>query len=119
MIKNLIIVIAAGALFLHFYPQPELTQWFDAQKNKAIVSFAQVTDVKVRLKSDVIYNELKPKFSQFNSKEQAFLKELTRSRQSVIDFYQQFCQTKRYTANLHRKNQTLVCNKISQYQSLF
>ncbi len=117
--KKLLILIVAIATFLHFYPQPELNRWFNAQKSQVMSSFSAATDTKVRLKAEVIYNELQPKFNQFNNGEQKFLKEITGSRRSVIEFYQQFCQTKRSTAKLHQKNQTLVCNKIGQYQSLF
>jgi hypothetical protein len=119
MIKKLLVLIVAVSLYLHFYPQSELTLWFHQQKASLIEGFSAATDTQVRLKSEIIYTELKPQFNQFTTGEQKFLYKITRSRQSVITFYQTFCITQRHTAKLHRDNQTLVCNKISGYQSLF
>ena len=46
--KNLLILIVAAALFLHFYPQPELEDWFSEKKVTAIAIFAKATDTQVR-----------------------------------------------------------------------
>lgn len=119
MIKKLLLLIAGSAVFLHFYPQPELTRWFNQHKTSLITGFSAATDTKVRLKSEIIYTELSPQFNQFSTGEQQYLYDITRSRQSVIAFYQKFCKTQRHTSKLHRNNQVLVCKKISSYKSLF
>ena len=53
--KNLLILIVAVALFLHFYPQPELDDWFAQQKETILTSFSEATDTQVSLKSDKIF----------------------------------------------------------------
>lgn len=119
--KNLLILIVAAAIFLHFYPQPKLEQWFEEQKTFVLGEFSDATDTKVRLKADKIYTDLKPHYNQFSSQELAFLKEITSNRKSVIAFYQEFCGTApvKRTPKFHQVNQTLVCKTISQYQSFF
>ena len=119
MIKKLLVIIVAVSLFLHFYPQSELTLWLNQQKASLIKGFSAATDTQVRLKSEIIYTELKPQFNQFTSGEQNFLYQITRSRESVITFYKTFCVTQRTTPKLHRDNLALVCKKITNYQRLF
>jgi hypothetical protein len=117
--KNLLILIVAIAIFLHFYPQPELENWFKEQKTNALSSFSDATDTKIRLNPQKIYNDLKPNFEQFNAEEQKFVREITSSREAVKVFFKDNCQEKRPVPKLHQKNQLLVCKKISNYQSLF
>ena len=117
--KKLLILIVAAAIFLHFYPQPKLESWFNEQKTMVLAKFSAATDTKVRLKADRIYLDLKPKFSQFNEDEQKYLKELTRSRETVVEFYQTYCKSQQTTPKFHQKNQQLVCKKMDEYQSLF
>ncbi|XQW84999.1 hypothetical protein ACOYR1_18040 [Thalassotalea piscium] len=119
--KNLLILIVAAAIFLHFYPQPELEAWFEEQKAFVLGKFSDATDTHVRLKSEKIYTDLKPHFKQFSAKELAFLKEITSDRKKVIAFYHEFCSTtkpKRSTT-FHYGNQPLVCTAIGKYQSFF
>lgn len=113
--KKLLILIVAAALFLHFYPQPELEDWFIEQKTVVMESFSEATDTQVRLKSDIIYNELKHEFDHFTNEEQAFLKEMTIDRKSVKSFFVTFCEANQRSPNFHRNNQEIVCRKISQY----
>lgn len=117
--KNLLILIVAIAIYLHFYPQPELESWFEEQKTMVLSEFSNATDTKVRLNPDKIYNDLQPKFGQFNENEQAFVKEVTSSRESVKEFFNNNCKEKRPTPKLHQKNQQLLCSTINSYQSLF
>jgi hypothetical protein len=116
--KKLLILIVAAALFLHFYPQPEVEDWFEEQKTMVMESFSEATDTKVRLKSDIIYNELKNQFDHFTNEEQTFLQELTVDRKSVKSFFVTFCEGKQRSPNFHRDNQEKVCRKISQYSGL-
>jgi hypothetical protein len=44
--KNLLILIVSAALFLHFYPQPEVTKFYDEQKNSLLDGFAEFSDTK-------------------------------------------------------------------------
>lgn len=117
--KNLLILIVAIAIYLHFYPQPKLESWFEEQKTMVLSEFSNATDTKVRLNPDKIYKDVKPSFGQFNENEQLFVKEVTSSRESVKTFFKKHCKDKRPTPKLHQKNQQLLCSKITAYQSLF
>jgi hypothetical protein len=117
--KNLLILIVAIAIYLHFYPQPELESWFEEQKTMVLSEFSSATDTKVRLNPDKIYKDLQPHFDQLNKDEQAFVRDVTKSRDGVKEFFKNNCQEKRPTPKLHQTNQQLLCNKISAYQSLF
>ena len=41
--KNILILIVAAAVFLHFYPQPEVTKFYEDKKNMLLDSFAEFT----------------------------------------------------------------------------
>ena len=116
--KNLLILIVAAAIFLHFYPQPKLESWFEEQKAFVLGGFSDATDTKVRLKSDKIYQDLSNHFAQFNAQEQTYVAEITRSRKQVKSFYQSHCLDKKRTTKLHRDNLIKVCQTISEYSSL-
>ena len=116
--KNLLILIVAAALFLHFYPQPEIEDWFTEQKKVVMETFSEATDTKVRLKADIIYKELENQFDHFTDEEQGFLQEMTIDRKSVKSFYVRYCEGKQSSPNFHRNNQEKVCRKISQYSGL-
>ncbi|NMP30559.1 hypothetical protein HII17_03195 [Thalassotalea sp. M1531] len=116
--KNLLILIVFAAVYLHFYPQPELTQWYNEQKETALEIFSDATDTKVRLKSDRIYKDLESRFDEFRDSEIKYLEQITSSRSSVKEYYTDFCSGKR-DSKFHVKNQKLVCQTISQYTGLF
>ena len=117
--KNLLILIVVAAVFLHFFPQPKLNEWYQTQKAWLLESFNDATDTRIRLNPDKIYRDLARDLSSFNDGEQAFLKEITASRSNVKSFYQEFCQQQKRSAKLHQKNQQRVCETIQPYQSLF
>jgi hypothetical protein len=116
--KKLLILIVAAALFLHFYPQPKLDDWFTQQKTMFLDKFSEATDTKVRLKADKIYTDLESQLTSFNSDEQAFLKKITADRKLVKTFYNDYCESKEQSPHFHRANQIKVCNTIAQYGSL-
>ncbi|MFB0981988.1 MAG: hypothetical protein QMC62_13870 [Alteromonadaceae bacterium] len=116
--KNLLILIVAAALFLHFYPQPELEDWFSEKKVAAITIFSKATDTQARLKADKIYSDLESQFNTFSTDEQAFLKKITMDRESVQAFFTDFCQSNKQTPQLHNENQQKVCQTIAHYSLL-
>ena len=67
--KKLLILIVAGALYFHYYPNEKLNNWLFEQKQTVLGYFSDATDTKVRLKSDKIYQDLAKDFGQFNSQE--------------------------------------------------
>ena len=117
--KILLILIVATALFLHFYPQPEVDDWFEEQKTVVLDAFSESTDTQVRLKSDKIYSDLKNQLIHFSNDEKDFLKEITSDRESVKTFFVDFCEGNKQSPNFHRENQEKVCRKISEYSWMF
>lgn len=116
--KKLLVLIVFTAVFLHFYPQEELTLWYEKHKNELLNSVNQSTDTKIRLKAGKIYQDLEPKFNQFKPKELEYLKAITSDRATLLEFNTAFCENNEPNANLHIKNQKLVCAGIRKYQSL-
>ena len=116
--KNLLILIVAIALFLHFYPQPEVDKKYQEIKTQVLSAFSDATDTKVRLKADKVYTDLKPELDSFNEEEIKFLKEITTDRHSVRNFYQDYCEGDKQTPIFHSTNLGKVCKVIGNYQSL-
>lgn len=116
--KNLLILIVAAAVFLHFYPQPEVTKFYNEGRASLLDGFAEFSDTSVRLKSDKIYIDLKPKFDSFSTDEIATLKELTSSRKNVNSFFQTYCKDKKRSAIFHPSNQLKICTTIRQYENM-
>jgi len=116
--KNLLILIIAAALFLHFYPQPEVTKFYNDQKNRLLDGFSEFSDTNVRLKADKVMIDLKPKLAQFSSEEVKYLEEITSSRSNVKSFFDEYCTNKKRNAIFHSSNQQEVCKTMSQYESM-
>jgi len=116
--KNLLILIVFTAVFLHFYPQPELERWFTNQKETAIAAFSNATDTRARLSPGIIYKDLTPEFKQFNSEELKVLQELTSSRQKVANFNSEYCRSNKQSPRFHISNQQKICKVIAKYQNL-
>tara|TARA_R110000787_G_scaffold75182_1_gene166696 strand:- start:342 stop:698 length:357 start_codon:yes stop_codon:yes gene_type:complete len=117
--KKLLILIVAGALYFHFYPNEKLNSWLLAQKTVALSYFSDATDTSVRLSSKKVYQDLSGDFAQFSSKEQAYVAEITASREEIINFYQLYCLKKKQAPKLHRDNLTKVCQVIGNYSKFF
>ena len=116
--KNLLILIVAAALFLHFYPQPEVTKFYDEQKAALLKGFAEFSDTQVRLKADKIYTDLERELDSFSPDEVAQLKDLTSSRTNVQAYYGTYCQNPKPHFIFHPKNQKKVCKTIYRYENL-
>ena len=116
--KNLLILIVAAAVFLHFYPQPEVTKFYNEQKQALLDGFSEFSDTKVRLKADKIFIDLQSELSNFSTEEITSLKEITSSRTNVKEFYQSYCKEKASSITFHPTNQASVCKTISQYENM-
>ena len=116
--KNILILIVAAAVFLHFYPQPEVTKLYTETKASLLHSFAEFSDTNVRLKADKILIDLKPELKSFSAKELDSLKEITSSRSNVNAFFQDYCKHKKRSATFHPTNQSKICKTISKYESM-
>jgi len=116
--KKLLILIVAGALYFHFYPNEELNTWLLEQKSMVLSSFSEATDTNVKLKADKVYQDLSKDFSQFTVKEKAYVAEITSSHKKIKYFYERHCKINKQTPRLHRENLKKVCKAISQYSHL-
>jgi len=116
--KNLLILIVAIALFLHFYPQPEVTKFYNEQKEALVDSFSEFSDTKIRLKADKIFTNLQSELDSFSASEVKYLKEITSSRSNVKEFYQRYCANQEGNSIFHPANQAKVCETISHYESM-
>ena len=116
--KHILILIVAAAVFLHFYPQPIVTQFYEDTKATLLDDFAEFSDTSVRLKSDKIYTDLESEFDSFSAGEIDSLKEISSSRSNVNDFYQTYCIGKKRSGIFHPTNQSKICKKIGQYENM-
>lgn len=116
--KNIIILIVAVAVFLHFYPQPEVTKFYNETKETLLEGFSEFSDTSVRLKADKIFIDLEPQLGSFSAAEVEELKEITSSRKNVNSFYQTYCKGKKRNAVFHPMNKTKVCKTIDKYQNM-
>ncbi len=116
--KNILILIVAAAVFLHFYPQPEVTKFYNETKESLLDGFSEFSDTSVRLKADERFTDLKPEFKSFSSEEVSSLKEISSSRKNVNVFYQDYCKNEKRSAIFHPTNQAKVCKTISKYESM-
>lgn len=116
--KNIIILIVFAAVFLHFYPQPEVTKFYNETRASMQDGFSEFSDTSVRLKADKILIDLKPDLAQFSSEEIDSLEEITTSRKNVSSFYQEFCKNKKRSLVFLPKNQAKICKTISQYENM-
>lgn len=117
--KNLLILIVAISVYLHFYPNAEVTKIYNEKIEWLSDTLSEYTDTKARLKSSIIYENLEPKFASFSEKEIAHLKELSDSRSNVKDFNEKFCETPKRDLVFHVNNQANICKEISTYMSRY
>lgn len=116
--KNILILIVAAAVFLHFYPQPEVTKFYNETKESLLEGFSEFSDTNVSLKADKIFIDLEPQFDSFSLDEVNSLKEITSSRDNVNSFYQEYCKGKKRSTIFHHTNQAKICNTIGQYANM-
>jgi hypothetical protein len=107
----------AISVYLHFYPNAEVTRFYNENKERLVDMFSDYTDTKARMKSSIIYDDLKPEFESFSDKEIEHLEEITVSRRSVKNFNKTVCENKQRDKVFQEYNQTKVCQVISRYTS--
>ncbi|MCI2282119.1 hypothetical protein L3081_00275 [Colwellia sp. MSW7] len=116
--KNILILIVGIAVFLHFFPQPEVTKFYNDIRASMDESFSDFSDTSVRLNPDKILIDLKPDLKHFSPAEVDSLKEITSSRKHINEFYQSFCRDNKRSTTFHPNNQAKICRTISNYSSM-
>jgi hypothetical protein len=117
--KKLLILIVAVAVYLHFYPNAEVTKFYEDKKEVLLKGFADFSDTKVRLKAEKIYIDLQSDLADFSEEEVTHLRDITSSRDTVKEFYFSICQTEQRDVIFHIKNESKVCSTIARYTSMF
>lgn len=118
MFKNILIIIVAIAVYLHFYPNEALTNWYNTTKESATTQFADIADTKARVAPSKLINVLQQDFKKFSKHEVAYVKELAQSRESLRAFHKDYCETGKDNRRLRRDYQLIVCAKLEQYRIL-
>lgn len=116
--KNLLILIVAAALFLHFYPQPAVTAFYNETKAGLANKLSEFRNTGLQLKVDKIFTDLEPELNSFSTEEVNSLKEITSSSNNTRIFYQDYCINNQRDLVFHTQNQTKVCKAINKYASL-
>ena len=116
--KKLLILIVAFAVFLHFYPQPQLKKWYEDKKEAALSGLSDIFDTKARLYTEKILTDLKGEMRYFNQQERVQLMQLVSSRKSVKTFYADICLAKKHQLIFRPVVQDKICNTILQYNNL-
>ncbi|MGJ8692844.1 MAG: hypothetical protein ACSHW0_10220 [Thalassotalea sp.] len=111
--KKILILIVGIALYLHFYPNTELNNWYEDKKAEFLDTMAKSTKVTFKSNLDGIYDELKNEFIGFSDTELKNLKTITGSVDSITKFYQKSCQGTERTNLFHPDNADKVCRKLS------
>lgn len=117
--KNLLILIVASALFLHFYPQPELEKWYNHHKNSLLSGFHRATDTQVRINTKKVLSDLEPLFTHFSPEEIEYSTKLTVDRETLLLFHAKHCDKNAPDFNFQSKNQKKVCTVINKYSNYF
>ena len=106
------------ALYLHFYPNEALTNWYNSAKNSATTQFADISDTKARVAPSKLISELREDFKKFSKHEVAYVKELAQSRDNLRAFHKDYCKTGKDNTRLRRDYQLIVCAKLEQHRIL-
>jgi hypothetical protein len=116
--KHLLFLIVAASVYLHFYPNEKVTTFFNEQKQLLLGQFDELTDTKLQLKADKIYDDLVDELGVFSEEEVEHLTKITASALNVKEFYFAICKTNRRDIIFHINNEKKVCETISRYSSM-
>ena len=112
--KKILILIVGIALYLHFYPQPELNDWYEGKKAEFLDTLAKATKARFKSSVDGLYDELKTEFEDFSPVEFQNLKTITSSVDQVTEFYEKNCTENIHSKFFHEGNAERVCYRLSK-----
>ena len=118
MFKKLLILIVAGLIYLHFYPNPAVDAWYETQIASLQRTFDDATDTRVGVSGEAIYKDLLSEFPSFTPKEQLYVKEITLTGRSVKHFYEDHCLSGVRDKAFKLGNHIKVCSAIKRYSRL-
>lgn len=115
--KKLLILIVSAAIYLHFFPNPELTQFYEDKKSQFLNKMSQSSQVTFKKKMNNIYNEIKADYVGFSATELAKLKDITESVESIEQFNEEYCVKGKKNKNFHPDHIDKICLKTSHFLS--
>jgi hypothetical protein len=114
--KNLLILIVAIAVFLHFYPQPEVDQFYQEQKESLMAIFSEATETSAGLNLSTVTKDIEALFPTFRKSEKKHTLTIIESKKSVKAFYSTHCTGKALRdKKLHVDNQEKICRTLKRY----
>lgn len=117
--KKLLILIVSVAIYLHFYPNPALTEFYQDKKNQLLNKMSQSSKVTFKKKMNNIYKEIKAEYVGFSATELAKLKDITQSVESIEQFNEEYCIKGKKNKNFHPDHIDKICLKTTSFlQSL-
>ncbi len=117
--KNLLILIVCAAVYLHFFPEPELQAWIDDKIASAKSGFNSATDTNAKLSTKKVRKDLKQFEEHFLEDEIEYIDELTSDRKTLISFYYAQCSPYKRDFKFQSKNQEKVCRVTGKYSKFF
>ncbi len=114
MFKNLLIIVVAAAVYLHFYPNEDVNKWVAEQKENADELFNETFDTKARVSPKKLLSAMQKDMQKFTKAEVAYLETLVESRSDLKEFNKTYCGTTKRNPQMRDIQVDQVCEKISQ-----
>lgn len=115
--KKLLILIVSVAIYLHFYPHPAISAFYEEKKAQLLNKMSQSSKVTFKKTMNNIYNEIKTEYVGFSSTELAKLKEITQSVASIEQFNTEYCVQGKENKNFHPDHVDKICVKTASFLS--
>ncbi|TKB46611.1 hypothetical protein [Thalassotalea mangrovi] len=116
--KKIIILIVAAAVYLHFYPSPQLNAWWESQKAWMDGHVNEFADTRARVSPSKLLTVMSPHLKKYSKSERSYVEELATSRENIRDYYNEFCSGGNYNRRLNRELQQQLCSTIDQHRLL-
>lgn len=114
--KKILILIVTTAIYLHFFPQPELEQFYQEKKASLLNSLSKSTKVGFKANLNGFVEGLTDNSIGFSPEEVNELKAISSSVESLTGFYQETCINKHQQGSgFHSDNINKVCQQAKSF----
>ncbi|WP_394171811.1 hypothetical protein [Thalassotalea litorea] len=114
--KKILILIVAAAVYLHYYPSPQLNAWWEEQKTAIDNKFNDVMDTKARVSPSKLLSVMAGDLRKASKNERAYIEQLTESRDNIRNYYNEYCSTGKHNRRLSKNLQLNLCSNIEQHR---
>ena len=111
--KKILILIVGIALYLHFYPQPELIQLYEDKKSELLSRLENSTKVTFKVNLADTYKKWEKELNGLSKQELSNLKEVLTSFDSVMNFYDENCHGNITAKLFYSDNHDKICNRLA------